>query len=107
MAEAQQIGDVSSRPPGLEGSDFDLQRTQQASKMLLSEEYIPPREALDGKGKVFWLASSCRMPSFWSPEGTNFLVQLTSSPGCLSDNCFSKFYVKKRTFIHTAGPLFH
>jgi len=51
MAEAQQIGDVSSRPSGLEGSDFDLQRTQQTSQMLLSEEYIPQREALDAKVK--------------------------------------------------------
>lgn len=94
MTEAQHIGDVSSRPPGLAGSDLNLQRTQQTSKMLSSEEYIPPREALDGKSKVFWVASSCKMPFIWSPGGTDFLVQPTSSPECLSDNCFSKFCVQ-------------
>lgn len=103
MAEAQQIGDLSSRPPGLEDSDLHLQRTQQTSKMLLSEEYIPPREALDGKGKVFWVASSCKVPSFWSPGGTN-LVQQTSSLERLSDNYFSEFCVRKCIPIHTVGP---
>ena len=51
LAESQQIGDVSSRPPGLEGSDLDLQRTQQASEILLSEEYIPTKGSLGCKGK--------------------------------------------------------
>lgn len=101
MAEAQRIGDVSSRPPGLQGSYLDLQSTQEVSKML------PPKEALDGKGKVFWVASRCKMPSFWSPGGTNFFAKSTSSPEHLPDNCFSKFCVRKCTLFHTAGPLSH
>lgn len=78
-----------------------------SNKILLSEKYVPRREALDAKGNVLCAASSCKMPSLWSRGGTNFLVQPISSPAHRSENCFSNFWVRKRMLMHRAAHLSH